>query len=507
MKRGLCFAVIFGIFVYLMPGCGGDDGGTGPEIVTVDSIYVDVHSFGTPDGTSASPYNTLTEAISVAAAGDVLIILAGEYDGAETFPIDLKPELTLQGEDATTTLIRGSIRDMNVDDSRAVVLKDLSCEGFTFGRNAAPGTPTDVNIIKRCIIQGDVEIAHGGGHSFTVDSCGVTGDVTFGHGSGDCRDAIRWSTVDGTVSFSSAEAATTDGLVQVIIECEVDEGIFFNSGAGAADTIIECDIDSVGISYKSGNANAYIAYNTIDNGRIIDKSGSGDQYIVHNNITCKALGLEEDSACVFASGASDIVTHNTISALFGADGIVARSGYPTIIDSNSINVSGGGQCIFTESAAGQVVGNSVTGGAVGLTDSSGALLVAFNQISRCGTGTIVSSAARYLHNTISECTMDGMIIEYSGQAIDSNTVIDNSGAGIRILEADTDFGGGPYSGFGGNTITGNTAWDFVNESADTVWAKFNFWDHADSGSVDASDIYDKEENASSGPVIFMPLGQ
>jgi hypothetical protein len=507
MKRLFGISAISGLMALLIVACGGNNNSTEPEPVTGDTIFVDVNSSGTPDGSSANPYNTLTAAIDAAKAGDVINIAAGEYADEETFPIDLKPGLTLQGENSATTLIRGLIRDISQNNSLVVLLKDLYCEEFTFGRNAAPDTPSGINTLLRCEIDGDVGSLHGGGHNFTVDSCEVTGDVTFGHGNGDCRDAVRWSDVEGLVRFGSGEANTTDGLVQVITNCHVGDGINFNSGMGGVDTVLNCEIDSAVISYKSGESNAYIAYNIIAEGRILDMSGSGDQFIFNNTITCTGLGLEEDSACVYAAGASDYIDHNIITASNGVSGIWAISGYPTIIDSNTVDVTGGGHCLFTESAAGYIVGNSLTGGSVGLSDSSAALLVAYNEIENCGTGIIVHSAARYLENTVTGCTGDGMIVEYSGQAIDSNTVIDNGGAGVRVIDADTDFGGGQYSGFGGNTFAGNTAWDLVNESADTVWAKYNFWDHSDSASVDTEDIYDQEEDASSGPVMFMPLGQ
>jgi len=45
----------------------------------------------------------------------------------------------------------------------------------------------------------------------------------------------------------------------------------------------------------------------------------------------------------------------------------------------------------------------------------------------------------------------------------------------------------------------------VNETADTIWARLNFWDHPDSaGAPDLYDIYDDDENAARGPVIYLP---
>ncbi len=495
--------VVLGVVSYLLSfGCGGDKHGTGPVPVVADTVYVNVNYTGIGDGSSTNPYNSLTGAVAAADPGDVLLIAAGEYSDTETFPIYIKPGMTIRGAGRDETYIRGQLLDMTQDDIRPVTLEDLSCEGFTFGRNEAPSAPSETNRVRRCRVIGDLGSLHGGGHHFEIDSCIVVGRVRFGHGSGNSRDIMRRSDINGTVAFGSGAPLTEGELVQVITDCRVSDGIHFASGPGGTDTIFNCHIDSVGIEYISGTSNVYIAYNIIDKGQIRDGSGYGDQIITHNVITCTGA----DEAAIYASGAGDLITHNTINAYGGAMGIYAISGYPTYIDSNLVRVSGGGACLFTESGAGQIVGNTFKGGSIGATDSSGTLLFAHNCIDSCGIGVIIHSAARYVGNTITNCTGDGMIIDYTGYAVDSNTIAHNGGAGVRITGAQTDLGGGSRSGLGGNIIINNLGWNLVNETADTVWAKYNHWDNPDSLAIDASDIYDDDENASLGPVIFMPPG-
>jgi len=221
--------------------------------------------------------------------------------------------------------------------------------------------------------------------------------------------------------------------VQVVRDCRVAAGIKYNSGQGAIDSIVGNTIDSVGIDYKSGISDAYIGHNVIIEGRIHDRSGYGEQRICYNQITCTGAYLDEyGSACILAEGASDLITHNELFAHNGVHGIYARSGYPTYIDSNTVRVSGGGIGIHTVSGAGQVVGNWLIGGSYGLVDSSGALLVAYNVIDSCDIGAVTHSAARYLGNIITNCVTGGMIVDFTGHAVDSNVVTGNGGVGVSV---------------------------------------------------------------------------
>ncbi len=508
MKR-FCELILLTAFVALsLTACGNDDdddNGTGPTPVTRDTLYVDVENIGTEDGTAARPYNTLTEAVAAASEGDLLLIAAGEYAGSETFPIFIKAGMTLQGVHADSTLIRGSIRDTSLSDSRPWSSGPL-LRGILVLSPQAPAATTATNLVRRCTIVGDIQCGHAGGYNLAVDSCVITGHVHFAHGSGNSKDALRYSTVNGTVFFGSAVPDDSGQLVQVIAHCHVTGAVAFESGAGATDTILGCEIDSLGIIYHSGSSEAYIAFNVIYEGQIYDHSGYGAQVITHNTVTCTGAGSVVDSACIWCEGAGDQVTHNTLFAHDGVHGIYTVSGAPTILDSNTIRVTGGGMCVYTQSGMGQVVGNTLTGGSYGIVDSSGALLVAYNEIDSCGIGASVHSGARYLGNSITNCTGDGLIVDYTGHAVDSNTITDNGGAGIRAIDYRTDFGGGQHNGLGGNVIQRNGGWDFVNETGDTIWAKFNLWDHADSASIDGLDIYDDDDDGGLGPVIFVPIG-
>lgn len=491
--------------VILMVSCGSNlEQTTGPVSSTNDSLFINVGHTGDGDGSVGSPYHSITKALAAAKAGAVLIIAAGEYSTGETYPLSIKPGMTLKGAGRDLTLIRGPIVDMNIADTRPVILQDLYCEGFTFGRDSASQTVTGTNTVKHCKVLGDVESVHRGGHHFLVDNCEIVGNVKFGHGRGESHDIVLGCTIRGSVSFKNGGFNDDGHFLQVIKSCSVSGGIFFGCGAGAIDTVANCEIDSVGIIYNSGRSDVCIAYNIIKEGQISDKSGAGLQYIGYNLITCSGHRLDMDPAGIYAVGSSGTIIHNTISVFGGVSGIVAKSGSPTIIDSNVIHVSGDGICLSTESSTGQMVGNRLVGGSIGAVDLSGATLVAYNVVDSSVKGIISKSAARYLKNTVVNCTGDAMTFEYSGQSVDSNVIVNNGGAGIRLIDSLIGSTGDQHAGLKGNTITGNTGWDLVNETADTVWARDNLWDHPDYLTIDSCDVYDDDENHAYGPVLFAP---
>ncbi len=70
------------------------------------TIYVDEAAAGGGDGSVATPFDTIGEAITHATAGDTITVAAGTYDAAsgETFPINLNvADLTIKSADGAAT--------------------------------------------------------------------------------------------------------------------------------------------------------------------------------------------------------------------------------------------------------------------------------------------------------------------------------------------------------------------------------------------------------------------
>jgi hypothetical protein len=185
--------------------------------------------------------------------------------------------------------------------------------------------------------------------------------------------------------------------------------------------------------------------------------------------------------------------------------VVANSGSPTIIDSNSIAVSGSGNALYTIAGTGEVIGNNITGGIFGIYDQSGATLVSHNVIDSAETGVYTSGAGKYSYNTITHCTSDGMVLHGVRGPIEGNTINNNQGYGILIQLGAPDLGGGTDNCSGGNRLLHNVRCDLLNGTANPIKAENNQWDHSDSAGIDGEDIIDDDENANYGQVDFEPF--
>ena len=102
---------------FLISGCGSDDP-TGPvNQAPVADYYVNAGTGNDINaGTAAAPFKTITQALSVAVAGDTIQVAPGDYDVAngEVFPLVMPDSVALvgdianQGTGTDTTLIKGS---------------------------------------------------------------------------------------------------------------------------------------------------------------------------------------------------------------------------------------------------------------------------------------------------------------------------------------------------------------------------------------------------------------
>jgi hypothetical protein len=439
----------------------------------------------------------------------VLFIAAGDYDEGGADNLQVNKGLTLKGVHRDSTRILCNISDQAINERRPVVLEDLYCQGFLCGRPTATAQPTGSHAVRRCYVDGRVRMAHGGGFSLTVDSTTVAEDIEFGHGQSGTwvtRDAVRWCVVGEGVGMSNLSAEAAGRFVQVVHDCQVFSGVRYTSGDGAIDTIRNNVIETGGLDYRSGESDAYLAYNHILNGNIVDASGSGRQLIVYNQVNHDGTDEDLDLVVLKESGVSATIKHNTFIGGPDVTGIRLYSGDTTICDSNYVRTSGDSYCIITRAGYGQIIGNTLVGARIGVFDKSRIAEIAHNTIDSCGYGVFAAGDAWYHHNTIANCVYDGLTIDTAVGRFDHNTITDNGGTAIRITYPGIDLGGGAHDCLGGNVIERNLDWNLVNETSDTIWAKFNFWDHTDSASIDGLDIYDDDENGSYGPVIFTPIG-
>jgi hypothetical protein len=457
--------------------CGKDSNGTGPTPVRpARTIYVDSASVDSIDGSQAHPYSTITSALGSAIADDTILVARGTYGAGETFPLLLKPGNILAGADRSTTVILGPLLDENTGTSNPITIRNVHFTSFAFNRNAATGVVTGINLIKECLVDSNVTIAHGGGHHFTIDASHIVGELSFTHGAGNSVNRVRSNQIDG--------------------------GIVFATGNGATDTLSNNQFWGGTFVYKSGNTDFFMGGNELHSVGFVDKSGPGSQVIEYNLFDYNG-SMVIDSAGVVLKGSSVTFRNNSVHGFYGP-ALDASSGSPTIINSNIIQVQSASYCARTKAGAGEIVGNDFVGGPCGLHDESAATLIAHNTFYASDTGLYCASSAIIRGNEFSHCSSAAMVLMGASGPVDSNYVHEN-GNGIIVASGSPDLGGGAMGCTGYNNISRNNAFDLVNHSPDSIKAENNIWGYNVELLIGYFEIYDQADNPSFGPVDFMPF--
>jgi hypothetical protein len=479
------------------------------------TIFVDAANFsGIEDGTATHPFNTLREGIAAASVGDTVLAKAGTYYPDEqwdehTNALFLKAGVTLRGEGRTATIVEGYVADRQ-QSNLPIVLEDLSFYEFHFERGTHEG-PFDQSVIRRCETS-LITVAHAAGIPVGDSPGPIYGFLIEDNDLG----------IDGIIRFEQAA-----GLANDIVRNNRCGYVMVASGAGFTYLIDENDVQ-YGIGDASGACIATISNNRITNGAIIDRSGGSDELIEDeiiegNTIVCDEdapiLETEDVKAAIRASSRSVTIRNNAITCTGDVSGITAESGAPFHVMNNTITVDEvmlpsadpeeGIIGVHNNSGWGHVTGNTIHGGDVGYYSTAGTAEFADNTITGACIGFRSAGAEEVHHNTITECTGDGMILHGLRGPIHHNTIRDNGGAGIRVERPRIDLGGGEYNCPGNNIIMGNGDYDLLIETSSAqypvLFAEHNFWDHADSAGIALHDIYDGNDADGLVIVDFMPF--
>lgn len=335
---------------------------------------------------------------------------------------------------------------------------------------------------------------------------------------------VENNTVAGVIRFDQGA-----GSEPQLIRGNRAGAILIKSGGFWTYDISGNDLDS-GIIDNSGACWTTIANNVIRDGIIYDASGSFEdsvesQIIEGNDVSYSGrlfsfeyIAPEQAVSAVVNRSKSATVRNNYITSAIS--GCSFSSGSPTNIVGNTIIVpnltppfTSSDSLIYgirTIAGFGYVTGNTITGGFIGYTSSSGAVLFSDNTIAGAHTGILSVGRERFRNNTITGCSGDGMVLNGARGPVEMNRVTDNAGAGIRVLRAPIDLGGGADSSAGLNILQRNGDYDlFINttgDSARTIYARNNYWDHATAGEIAAIDIYDGRDADSLAIVDFSPFG-
>ena len=481
-------------------------------------IYVDAgNNTGTEDGTAQHPFNTIKEGINAATAGDTVAVMQGTYTPDDSWSgnnhtLFLKPGVKIIGESRDNTIIDGIIVDQETSNLASGV-ENVAFGEYHFIRAASEGPFTESNIIRNCSVS-LIRLAHASGipvndttpgpnHSFLIDNNVMEND--------------------GIIEFSNG-----DGAAEMIVFNNQCGYIELKCGSGYIFEIKYNDVQ-YGIIDHSGANYTEIAENLVHDGAIIDKSQGNpfewgsDQRIEYNIITCNEDSpvFEDESykAGIIDNSASVYIGLNTIYCSGDVSGIVVYSGTPTHIISNTIyldEVQNPGEeensiGIYNRAGQGQVSWNIIYGGIIGYLSSAASKEFSYNEVKYAGTGFISNGAERVFANKIEDCYGDGMILTGLKGPVYNNWIMNNDGAGIRILDANIDLGGGADTCPGMNVIQGNGNYDlFIQDNtgqSDTLFAKHNVWDHTDQAEVMEYDIHDGSDSTGLAVVEFLPVSQ
>ncbi|MCK4678872.1 MAG: T9SS type A sorting domain-containing protein [Bacteroidales bacterium] len=402
----------------------------------VNTIYVDAsNQSGMEDGSLEHPFNTVAEGIDAAVAGDSVFIFNGEYLETPLTELYLKDGLIIAGEDSANTIIHIPFRNADLAMEEYTEITSLTCPEMTLSMGDGSATVK----VKGCHI-GGVGYSSGGGYAFIVEDC----------------------TIEGSVINTSGNNYMT-----------IRNNHFLNGG----------------ISDSGGAPDGVEAH--IIEGNVINRYGAKDPY----------------DAAIEANSTSITIKNNTINILGPGTGMDLKSGGPTNIIGNTLTLNNGIPLdqtagINTKAGYGVITDNTITGGYIGYSSSSGATLFENNTITKAHTGFYSNGAEKVQNNLITDCRGHGLIAHGLAGPIQNNTIIENDSAGI-VIHYPVDLGGGDKNGEGRNTLQNNGYYDMVVSynpvEPDTIFARYNLWDHETLEEILAYDIL--IENGSQNLVI------
>jgi len=488
------------------------------SIVRGQVIYVDIsNNTGIADVTQQHPFNTIKEGINAAVPGNQVMIMNGTYIPDDSWSgndhtLLLKAGVSLAGESRDSTIIAGIVVDQAAS-SLSTGLEKLKFDEFHFVRATQAGPFPDKNKILDCRTL-LISLSFGPG----VPVNDTTPGLNYGF-----RIENNDLGMDGAIEFKQGS-----GVSEINVEGNICGYIDIKSGGGYTYLIDGNDV-SYGILDKSEVNTTTISNNRIANGTITDLSGGNqwgveDEIIENNTINADQSSpafIDEDyKAGIIAKSRSVTIRNNTLTCTGNVSGIRSSAGAPLHILNNTITVdevqlpnpdpyeatSG----IFNYSGWGYVTGNKIHGGGYGYFSKAGTTDFAGNEIESSYYGFYSLGAEEVRNNIIKNCKGDGMILDGLKGPVHHNDILNNGGAGIRIIRVPIDLGGGPDNSPGNNTIMGNGNFDLYIETANVlypvVYARYNKWDHETADQIALLDIRDGSDSTGLVFVDFTPFG-
>ncbi|MBU2652227.1 MAG: T9SS type A sorting domain-containing protein [Bacteroidetes bacterium] len=407
-------------------------GSAAPRTVYVD----DDNNSGIEDGSLDHPYNTVAEGLNDAAAGDTVYVFCGNYPETPLTSLNLKAGVTVKGENSSCTIINIPFINTAPYTEHLTAIKNVDIPSAT------------VNIL-------------GGGPVFSE----------FYIGGSRVRHNLLYVTATKGETLNEGNKLTVEN-------CTIEGDIF---------------IEGDDVTYVQINDNTFI------NAGIRDNSGAPaglEAHFIENNIFEMVVPSGSCDTIIKATSGSITIRNNTFDITGKATGMHLESGSPTNITGNRITFSDPAPLpktagINNKAGSGEVSGNIITGGYYGYISNSQAGIFENNSITKSHTGFLSSGMERVRNNTISDCRGNGIIANGLAGPIEMNTIAENDSAGIVVF-APINLGGGLDDGEGKNILQYNGTHGLVIRyqpaSQETLFAKYNLWDHETQSEILGNDI-------------------
>ncbi len=398
------------------------------SIANANIIYVDdSNTSGIENGTQQYPFNTVTEGIDAANAGDTVYIFAGVYDETGQYYLYLKDGLVITGEDSSSVIINAGFRNMEATMNHYTEVSNLKFAEFSI----ATGAGTATIVVKQCRFQ-FAGFSSMSGYTYIIENCTI--DVGVDNVSGECYWYIRNNT-----------------FINGIID-----------DRGGAPPGIEAHIIENNIINNDGLDDPWEA---------VIHASSQSVTLLNNIIVCEGLG----SGIVVSSGAPTNIIGNSITLNNGVPldetfGIETSAGYGVVTD-NYIN----GGWVGYRSSSGAVLfeNNTITQAYTGFI-SSGAEEVKNNTITNCsGDGMILYGLRGPISSNIIKDNDSAGIrlvrnVDIGGGRLngEGNNIIRNNGFYNLVI-------------------------DYVPQQPETLYVMYNAWDHTTLPEILQYDIFNE----------------
>ena len=500
------FVTLTFLSIILLSGCEDESIVSSSDTQLSKLIYVDCNAKSFFDfGTKEHPFKAIDKALSSAVEGSLLILAPGEYE-IPNGELLLKAGVGIEGEDFYNTILKGDLIDEN-NSSLPLYINDITFDNLNFNRPLYSSNKYNEFIISNCKCNSiDVRFDSNDPatlYSFIIKNNDVTEKIYLHHGDG------LWSNLN------------------YIDNNRVRGGIYLENGKKS---IVYVDSNYVEGVIKNTNdikTESYLRFNNV-HGRIIDSceywTDWASNIIYKNKIFYEQYFPEAALAAIQHYGASIGILDNQIHVIYGSAINLTVESYASL-ERNSIHIdhsypnmdsSGVYYGIKIISNKCEIRENFIQGGDFGIYLNSQSSFVDHNQINS-RLGNYINSDGSFLNNVIYASEREALIVDGAAGNF-SNNQFTGQTSSVKIVKAKNqlsnnviDFGGGLLGSSGGNVFSSETGFNMIVESSysdvETIFAKYNKWNHNTESEIDQFDIFDGKDQPGLSIVSFIPFSE